>query len=151
MMMMMMKRATTRIVMMKLVQGLLMCLLLALVVVGIGKNLLSNQADLLFPDFTHNSDASAITEESKTYRLFDLSFRTGKHDSPDAVVCIPKGYDCRRPPRIVLFVHGLTNTLDDVLNIWKIDRYIADGPTNTVLIMPEWALNPKAYNKIGRA
>lgn len=91
--------------------------------------------------------AAAITITPKTYRLMNLRFRTAKHTSPDAIVCIPAGFDCSQPPRLLVFLHGLTNTLDDVLDIWKIDKCLSEAPANSVLIMPEWALNPKAYSK----
>lgn len=87
------------------------------------------------------------TKAGKNYRFMYLRHRTAVHDSPDAIVHIPRGFDKSKPAKVILFLHGLTNTLDDVVSIWQVDRHMVNAPANSVLIMPEWALNPRDYSK----
>lgn len=92
-----------------------------------------------------------ITGTAQTYRLFNLTNRTTDHKTPDAIVYVPQGFDTSNPFRLIVFNHGLTNTVDDVLEIWEIEKHMAHAPPNSVLFIPEWAFDPKAYSaKAGR-
>lgn len=87
-----------------------------------------------------------VTDAAQTHRLFDLKHRTAAHSSPDALVYIPAGFDTSSPIRLIVFNHGLTNTVDDVLEIWQLDKHMHLAAPNSVLVIPEWALDPKAYS-----
>ncbi|HEY9868773.1 MAG TPA: hypothetical protein V6D08_06375 [Candidatus Obscuribacterales bacterium] len=83
---------------------------------------------------------------SRTYRLWRLKNRTGDHGSPDAIVHIPKDFHPARGVRLVIYNHGLTNTVDETLRIWRLGRHMTGAPPGAVLVVPEWAANPHEYS-----
>lgn len=89
---------------------------------------------------------SNVTMVANKHRLMHLKNSVAKHETPDAIVYIPAGYDPDGPLNILLYNHGLTNNLDDAFEFWQLDRAMTNAPKNTVMILPEWAYDPKAYS-----
>lgn len=80
------------------------------------------------------------------HRLEDLEHRTADHSTPDAMVYIAPGYDDRKPINLIIYNHGMMTNLEDVEADWKLARSIQMAPANTVLVAPEWAVDPKALS-----
>lgn len=93
--------------------------------------------------YQHDGD---VTTASRTYKLRKLNTRTAPHQASDAIVHVPKGFDRSRAVRLVIYNHGLAHTVDETFSIWMLGRHMSAAPPNTVLILPEWAANPKEYS-----
>jgi hypothetical protein len=113
-------------------------------------------AGLLIIGTTGTSPAQAqsrITKRSMTggviHRLMRLKNRVANHSTPDAIVYVPPGFDPEEPIHLVIYNHGLTNNLDEALEIWELDKAMTYGPPNTLLMLPEWAYDPEAYSSRG--
>lgn len=80
------------------------------------------------------------------HRIMNLKYSTAKHETPDALVYIPAGYDFDGPLNVLIYNHGLTNDLDQCFEFWELDKAMRYAPPNTVMILPEWAYDPHAYS-----
>jgi hypothetical protein len=97
----------------------------------------------------HRSSPASVARplpSSRTYRLWRLRNRTADHSSPDAIVHIPKGFHAARGVRLVIYNHGLTNTVDETFRIWRLGGHMTGAPPGAVLVVPEWAANPHEYS-----
>ncbi len=103
----------------------------------------------LFESNVHNQrtqQKSNVSITAKKHRLMNLKYRTARHNTPDAIVYVPPGFDPDGPLNVVLYNHGLTNDLDEAFDIWHLDRAMQNAPRNTVMILPEWAQRPQAFS-----
>lgn len=91
--------------------------------------------------------SSRATLRAEKFELFDLQHRTGKHETPDALVYVPAGFDPEKPVRLVIYNHGLTSNVREAFNNSQLKEQLDAAPPNTVLIVPEWAENPEAYSQ----
>ena len=75
-----------------------------------------------------------------------LDNRAGDHNTPDAIVRIPPGFDPSKPINLVIYNHGWYSTVRDSLNNEKLDEQMRNAPANSVLIIPEWQRTAGAAN-----
>ncbi len=86
-------------------------------------------------------------QSGKLYRIGRLTYRTGNHSQADAVVYVPPGFDPAAPLELIVFNHGLTTGCEDTWSIWQFDSHVIHMPDACVLVLPEWARNPRAYSQ----
>lgn len=84
--------------------------------------------------------------EVLVYSLEDLDHRVADHSSPDAMVYIAPGYDKTQPIELIVYNHGMMTNLNDVEKTWEIGKAMKEAAPNTVLVAPEWAVEPQALS-----
>lgn len=62
------------------------------------------------------------------------------------MVYIAPGYDAAQPIHLVVYNHGMMTNLNDVEQGWQISKAMKEAAPNTVLVAPEWAVEPKALS-----
>jgi hypothetical protein len=80
------------------------------------------------------------------YRLSQLTYRTGKHRTPDAIILIRKDFSAAKPIRLVVYNHGLALNVTETNRIWRLRDHLTSADPNTILVLPEWSENPDSYN-----
>lgn len=71
-----------------------------------------------------------------------LRYRTGNHQTPDALVYIPPGFNPSRPVNLVIYNHGLSTNVSQAFRNSDLQQQLDQAPANTVLIVPEWQQEP---------
>jgi len=99
-----------------------------------------------FLSFNKKPQQKKVSREVIVYSLEELDHRVADHSSPDALVYIAPGYDPNQPIHLVVYNHGMMTNLNDVEKQWEISKMMKDAAPNTVLVAPEWAVNPKALS-----
>jgi hypothetical protein len=84
--------------------------------------------------------------DTLAYSLEDMDHRVADHSSPDAMVYIAPGYDRSKPIHLVVYNHGMMTNLNDVEKGWQIGKAMKEAAPNTVLVAPEWAVDPSALS-----
>lgn len=87
-------------------------------------------------------------KQGTVYEMYDLKHSTGKHQTPDAMVYIPDGFDPKKPVRVVVYNHGLGTDAKEAFNNSKLQEQMKSGDPNTILIVPEW--QTKTQSRVSR-
>lgn len=64
------------------------------------------------------------------------------HGGTDAIIHIPKGFDPSKPINVVVYNHGHRATVGSAYRDNQFGQEMANAPPNTILIVPEWQVNP---------
>ncbi len=106
----------------------------------------SNTKDWNFLSFNNQSQQKKKQSEVTVYSLEELDHRVADHSSPDAIVYIAPGYNAKLPIHLVIYNHGMMTNLNDVEKQWQLSKMMKNAAPNTVLVAPEWAVDPKALS-----
>lgn len=124
----------------------------AVVAVALGASALIANADVIKKHIRfHQKKAPQVVQHHNValapieHRIMHMKFSAAPHETPDALVYIPAGYDYDRPLNVLIYNHGLTDDVDRCFSFWELDKAMQYAPPNTVMIMPEWASQPHAY------
>src|SRR5262249_29250065 len=95
------------------------------------------------PDKKENAQLSVRKESgARVFELSHLEHHSAVHNIPDAVVRVPDNFDPSKPIHLVVYNHGFGSTAKSAYSINKLDQQLANAPPNTVLIVPEWQVEP---------
>lgn len=83
-------------------------------------------------------------DSDRVYYLRELTYRTARHTSPDALVFVKKGFDPTKPVVLLIHNHGLQSNVVQEFAGTKIQDQIDNTPQNGIYIMPEWATDPSS-------
>lgn len=95
---------------------------------------------------SQNNAAFAVARDkggTRVYYFYHLKHNTGSHPSPDALVFLTSQFNHSNPIHLVIYNHGLRNNVLQTAQIWQISEQFKKARANTVLILPEWAVNPQ--------
>lgn len=99
------------------------------------------------PNFFAKKEVAAPTNTNVIgYKLEDMTNRVADHSSPDALVYIAPGYDKTKPIHLVVYNHGMMTNLNEVEEKWELSKAMKNAAPNTVLLAPEWAVNPASLS-----
>ncbi|MCA9803716.1 MAG: hypothetical protein KC777_17215 [Cyanobacteria bacterium HKST-UBA02] len=89
---------------------------------------------------------SAVRETPARIQEFhQLKNRSADHGgTPDAVLRIPPNFDASKPFNMVVYNHGFYSTAGSSIPYNNLDKLMANAPPNTILVLPEWQVNPSA-------
>ncbi len=89
------------------------------------------------PNMLRNS----INSGGRVFELAHLEHNTGNHQTPDAVVFVPNGFDARKPVKLIIYNHGLeTNAHSAYKN--SLEKQVNGADSNTIVVVPEWQTKP---------
>ena len=91
----------------------------------------------------HIERAASDTPAQK-FELHGLKNGSGQHSSADAVVRVPENFDPTKPIHLMVYNHGFGSTASSAFKEAELDKQLKDAPPNTVLVVPEWQLNPSS-------
>lgn len=77
-----------------------------------------------------------------------LDNRIGPIRTPDAMVYLPPGFNPAQRYDVVLFNHGLSSTAESSVRKFNLIEQMKKGHPQTVLIVPEWQLQPGSRNHL---
>ncbi len=86
--------------------------------------------------------------EAKKYEL-NLKHSVHGGKSADAVVLLPKNFDATKPINLVIYNHGWRDTASSSFRNANLQEQMKAAPPNTVLIVPEWQVNPGGQKASG--
>lgn len=84
---------------------------------------------------------NSINSGGRVFELTRLENNTGRHQTPDAVVYIPNGFDARRPVKLVVYNHGLETNAQSAFT-QSLAKQMNAVDSNTIVIVPEWQTKP---------
>ncbi len=93
-----------------------------------------------------SGDAAQNRPAVRSYKLMRLSHRAADHVSPDALLFIAPNFDIRKPVKLIVYNHGLTNDVVETAEVWHLQKHMMNAPANTVMVLPEWAERPEEYS-----
>lgn len=105
---------------------------------GVQNSILSKRKPVVIPSSTVAAD--------RVFYLRELTNRTARHSSPDALVFVRKGFDPSKSITLQIHNHGLMENVVQEFTRANIQKQLeSTNAPNTVFIMPEWAFEPAAY------
>ncbi len=91
---------------------------------------------------------NASNLEAKKYEL-NLKHSVHGTRAADAVVLLPKNFDATKPINLVIYNHGWRDSASSSFRNANLQEQMKAAPPNTVLIVPEWQVNPGAQKASG--
>lgn len=119
---------------------------LSLIVAVAGLTACSGNQSFNFLSFGKKEEQKKLNRDVLVYSLEELDHRVADHSSPDAMVYVAPGYDAKEPIHLVVYNHGMMTNLNDVEQKWQLGKMMKDAAPNTVLVAPEWAVDPQALS-----
>jgi hypothetical protein len=104
--------------------------------------------ELYFPvkptDKRSETAPTKVDTPEKIREIHNLPHSVHRSNQADAMVIIPKNFDASKPINLTIYNHGWYDSASSSMRSARLAEQMRSAPPNTILVVPEWQVNPGA-------